>query len=224
MHDCKKVCLEESRQDFCCINAHVLFQFFCHHLMQEIADPFYAYCKLHAEKSIVRRKRQNWLAVQSRIKQENNKEDDPLALDRIKQKLKQCQKKYNETRKKKPPAWIPTGTDKVARMLTTSASACRRLMRKAELLGLSTESIHHSPSKASGDASRRKHHAAPAFSADFINYYLGKQVNGEKSTVFVLIAAHAPISTHPSYFEVMHHKIINQLPRSIHKANIQSSV
>ena len=38
-------------------------------------------------------------------------------------------------------------------------------------------------------------------------------------TVFILIAAHAPISAHPSYFEVMHHKIINQLPRSIHKAN-----
>ena len=35
-------------------------------------------------------------------------------------------------------------------------------------------------------------------------------------TVFILIAAHAPISTHPSYFEVINHKIINHLPRSVH--------
>ena len=37
-------------------------------------------------------------------------------------------------------------------------------------------------------------------------------------TVSVLIAAHVPISAHPSYFEVINHKIINHLPRSIHKA------
>lgn len=32
----------------------------------QIADPFFAYCKLHADKMIVRSKRRNWLALQSR--------------------------------------------------------------------------------------------------------------------------------------------------------------
>jgi phosphoribulokinase len=36
--------------------------------VQDIADPFFAYCKQHADKSIVRLKRRNWLAMQSRIK------------------------------------------------------------------------------------------------------------------------------------------------------------
>ena len=38
-------------------------------------------------------------------------------------------------------------------------------------------------------------------------------------TIFVLIAAHVHISAHPSYFEVISHKMINHLPRSIHKAS-----
>ena len=41
-----------------------------------------------------------------------------------------------------------------------------------------------------------------------------------KSTTFVLIGAHAPISTHPLYLEAKNHKIINHLPRSIHETNI----
>lgn len=36
--------------------------------MEEIADPFFAYCKMHADKQIVRSKRRNWLAMQSRNK------------------------------------------------------------------------------------------------------------------------------------------------------------
>ena len=46
---------------------------------------------------------------------------------------------------------------------------------------------------------------------------------GGHGTVFILIAAHAPISANPSYFEGINHKIINQLHRSIHEANILSS-
>ena len=43
-------------------------------------------------------------------------------------------------------------------------------------------------------------------------------------TVFILIAAHIPISAHSSYFKVLHHKITSHLPRSIHKAYILSSI
>ena len=44
------------------------------------------------------------------------------------------------------------------------------------------------------------------------------------NTVFVPITALAPISAHPSYFEVINHNIINCLPRSIHWAYIPSSI
>ena len=39
----------------------------------------------------------------------------------------------------------------------------------------------------------------------------------------ILIAAHTPISAHPAYFEAINHKIINHLPRSIHKTNMSST-
>ena len=44
--------------------------------------------------------------------------------------------------------------------------------------------------------------------------------------MYVLIGAHAPISTHLSYFEFMNHKTINRLPRFmiIHKAYKLSSI
>ena len=41
------------------------------------------------------------------------------------------------------------------------------------------------------------------------------------STIFILIAAHAPISTHVSYFEVINHNMINHLPRSVQKLTYQ---
>lgn len=37
--------------------------------LQDIADPFFAYCKMHADKNMARAKRRNWLAIQSHVKQ-----------------------------------------------------------------------------------------------------------------------------------------------------------
>ena len=37
-----------------------------------------------------------------------------------------------------------------------------------------------------------------------------------RPTLCILMAAHASISAHPSYFEVINYKIINHLPRSVH--------
>ena len=47
------------------------------YFVQDIADPFFAYCKMHAEKMMARAKRRNWLAIQSYIKKHpENKIDD----------------------------------------------------------------------------------------------------------------------------------------------------
>ncbi len=56
------------------------------------------------------------------------------------------------------------------RLLTTSPSAIKRLIRKAELLGLSPQT--HIPSHEVGDV-RRKWHVPPAFSIEYIGYYIG---------------------------------------------------
>ena len=41
---------------------------------QEIADPFYAYCKQHGDKAIVRAKRRNYLAIQSHYRSHKDQE------------------------------------------------------------------------------------------------------------------------------------------------------
>lgn len=41
--------------------------------VQDIADPFFAYCKMHAEKMMSRAKRRNWLAIQSHIRKHPEK-------------------------------------------------------------------------------------------------------------------------------------------------------
>ncbi|XP_038078646.1 PHD finger protein 14-like [Patiria miniata] len=141
---------------------------------EDIADPFYAYCKLHVEKSSMRYRRQNYLAIQSQLKRfKERKPDDPISQERITEKLKRWQDKYKASKVKKPSPWVPT--EKVPRLLTTSPSAIRHLMKKAELLGINTESQHQTHVKESSDV-RRKWHIPPAFTGEFVNYYLDRDV------------------------------------------------
>ncbi|XP_033099268.1 PHD finger protein 14-like [Anneissia japonica] len=139
---------------------------------EDIADPFYTYCKLHADNASMKRKRQNWLAVQSHLKiHSQNKPNDPITIQRINEKLKKSSEKYLERKRQWPAPWTPP--QKTPRMLTTSASACRRLMRKAELLGFSGDQTQYQKSKDRTE-SARKWNVLPAFSTDFISYYLDR--------------------------------------------------
>ncbi|XP_033624200.1 PHD finger protein 14-like [Asterias rubens] len=141
---------------------------------EDIADPFYAYCKLHVDKISMRYRRQNYLAIQSQLKGfEERKPDDPIGQERIGTKLKRWQEKYRESKFKKPNPWVPT--EKVPRLLTTSPSATRHLMKKAELLGINTESPHQAVVKEASDV-RRKWHIGPAFTTEFVGYYLDRDV------------------------------------------------
>ncbi|XP_072173481.1 PHD finger protein 14-like [Diadema setosum] len=141
---------------------------------EDIADPFYAYCKLHVEKAIRRKKRQNWLAMQTNQKPATHINQLLSALeDRVHAKYLRYQDKYRAMRRLKPDPWIPP--EKVPRALTTSASACRRLMRKAELMGFTVDSMRVASTrhKERQDVSR-KWHIPPAFSAEFVNYCIDR--------------------------------------------------
>ena len=61
------------------------------------------------------------------------------------------------------------GKDKHPRMMTTSASAMTKLLHKAELMGIDTESA-----QASVVDVRRMWHIPPAFSVEFVSYFIGK--------------------------------------------------
>lgn len=140
------------------------------------ADPFYAHCKLHTDKNLMRKRRRNWLAVQMRIEEarkiHRKETEDSL---RIQRRLGKYRTKYGNARLARGQPWVPT--QKMGRLLTTSASACRALWRKAELSGVDTEgwALRQAQVEALSDVHRRWH-IQPAFSVEFIGYYLDRNL------------------------------------------------
>ncbi|XP_014473700.1 PREDICTED: PHD finger protein 14 isoform X2 [Dinoponera quadriceps] len=144
------------------------------------ADPFYAHCKLHSDKSLVRRRRRNFLAFQLRVQQRQQMLKQPNHLDtdehrRIERKLGKHRHKYLAHKASRQPPWVPT--QKMPRLLTTSASACRQLARKAELMDVDTTALEAQEAQVVALVDvRKKWHIAPAFSVEFIGYYLDRNL------------------------------------------------
>ncbi|XP_053408322.1 PHD finger protein 14-like isoform X2 [Mercenaria mercenaria] len=144
---------------------------------EDIADPFYAYCKLHADKITSRAKRRNFLAIQSHVRQHTAQGiPDEKEKARFKRKLNKHRQRYLIAKAARPPSWVPP--QKMVRYLTSSPSAVKKMLRKAELMGIITQSHHvvHTAEKQE----RKKSHTGPAFSADYVTYYLDRNVKIEK--------------------------------------------
>lgn len=144
---------------------------------EDIADPFFAYCKQHADRFDRKWKRKNYLALQSYCKvslQEREKQLTPEAQGRITTRLQQYRAKAELSRNTRPQAWVPR--EKLPRPLTSSASAIRKLMRKAELMGISTDIFPVDTSDANASMDGRRKHKQPALTADFVNYYLERNM------------------------------------------------
>lgn len=61
------------------------------------------------------------------------------------------------------------------RLLTTSASACRKLLKKAELMGIDTVALEMQEAQMAALVDvRKKWHIPPAFSVEFVAYYLDR--------------------------------------------------
>ncbi|KAF3833467.1 hypothetical protein F7725_024671, partial [Dissostichus mawsoni] len=108
----------------------------------------------HADRFDRKWKRKNYLALQSYCKvslQEREKQLTPEAQ-----------------------AWVPR--EKLPRPLTSSASAIRKLMRKAELMGISTDIFPVDTSDANASMDGRRKHKQPALTADFVNYYMERNM------------------------------------------------
>ncbi|XP_063619284.1 PHD finger protein 14 isoform X3 [Cydia splendana] len=140
----------------------------------EQADPFYAHCKLHSDKTLVKKRQRNWLALQLRTEKrkfELQNNPTPEEKARIKRKLIKYRKKYLQHKETRNPPWVPT--QKMARMLFSSASAMRKFQRKAECMGVDTHALEFQDAQMAAlkDVSRRWH-VPPAFSVEFVGYYL----------------------------------------------------
>ncbi|XP_073943156.1 PHD finger protein 14 isoform X7 [Choristoneura fumiferana] len=140
----------------------------------EQADPFYAHCRLHSDKTLVKKRKRNWLALQIRTEKRKLELQENLSPEekaRIKRKLIKYRRKYLQQKENRNPPWVPT--QKMARMLYSSASAMRKFQRKAELMGVDTHALEFQDAQMAAlkDVSRRWH-VPPAFSVEFVGYYL----------------------------------------------------
>ncbi|CAH0725260.1 unnamed protein product, partial [Brenthis ino] len=140
----------------------------------EQADPFYAHCRLHSDKMLVKKRKRNWLALQLRTDKRKIELQNNLSAEekkRIQRKLIKYRKKYSQQKENRNPPWVPT--QKMARMVYSSASAMRKFQRKAECMGVDTHALEFQDAQMAAlkDVSRRWH-VPPAFSVEFVGYYL----------------------------------------------------
>ncbi|XP_045494086.1 PHD finger protein 14 isoform X1 [Colias croceus] len=140
----------------------------------EQADPFYAHCRLHSDKALVKKRKRNWLALQLRTEKRKLELVNDLSIEeklRIERKLEKYRRKYAQQKENRNPPWVPT--QKMARMLYSSASAMRKFMKKAECMGIDTHALEFQDAQMAAlkDVSRRWH-VPPAFSVEFVGYYL----------------------------------------------------
>ncbi|XP_077285223.1 uncharacterized protein LOC143910558 isoform X2 [Arctopsyche grandis] len=140
----------------------------------EQADPFYAHCKLHSDKMLIKKQKRNWLALQLRtnhrkIEIQNNA--DSASQIRTLRKLEKYRKKFILMKELKNAPWVPT--QKMPRLLPTSATACRKLLQKAKMMGIDTVALEMQDAQLAALTDvRKKWHIPPAFSVEFIGYYL----------------------------------------------------
>lgn len=142
----------------------------------ETIDKFYAHCKMHSDKLLTKRRRQNFVLLQERLKERSQEQElkDKKEVDRIQRKFRKARSHYSDYRSVNAQAFVPP-TQKMPRALTTSATACRLLWRKAELAGMNTQAMEAQEAQiASLKDVNRKWHIPPSFSVEFIAYFLDR--------------------------------------------------
>lgn len=132
----------------------------------EIVDPFYAHCKLHTtDKAKMKRKKRNYLTLEARIKIKC--EDSSPLPTRTAKKLDNARNKFKLAYEASTKPTVNT-TDKIPRALTSSPSSVKMLIKKADLLG------YGSISTFDPLETRRKWHLPPAFSVEFVAYFIDR--------------------------------------------------
>lgn len=143
------------------------------------ADPFYAHCKVHSDKTMIKHRKRHFNTIKLVMehkaleKQEQKNEDPTPGQVRIQRKLAKYQNKYRSNKHLKIEPWVPT--QKISRLLTTSATACNRLLMKAQIMDVDIAALELQDAQISALTDiRKKWHIAPAFSVEFIGYYLDR--------------------------------------------------
>jgi hypothetical protein len=144
-------------------------------------DAYLAHCKVHTDRTVIKRRRRSYLVhlVQSRLRRPLNKikraseakiEGGETADERILRKLARSRVHYVTERSRGHEPWVPT--QKLPRLLTTSASAIRKIQRMGELHDVDiARQVRQEVQVMSIVEAKKKWGVAPAFNVEFVAYY-----------------------------------------------------
>lgn len=133
-------------------------------------DPYFAQCKQHADKTVIKKKKRLFTALNARLRRVQPLEN---CSERIKKKISELTQQPDPHLARwkldnRPP--IPA---KVSRSLMTSPSLIIRLTRKSELMGLDPKSAFMSVQDEM-EMARQKWHIPPAFDLEFVAYCIDR--------------------------------------------------
>lgn len=129
-------------------------------------DPYFAQCKQHADKTIIRKKKKLCTALHARFRRIKPLE---TCSDRIKKKLAEITQLPDPHLSRWTPENRPPIPPRAGRMLMTSPSLIMRLTKKSELMGLDPNSAFMSVQDEM-ESARQKWHIPPAFNLEFVAY------------------------------------------------------
>ena len=151
------------------------------HTAEAVMDAYLAHCKVHTDRTVIKRRRRAYLLhlVQPRLRRQainlkraSSKKEEQIetADERILRKLARSQVHYRSERSRGNEVWVPT--QKLPRLLSTSASAIRKLQRVAEIQGIDRErQTKQEIQVMSIMEAKKKWGVAPAFNIEFVAYY-----------------------------------------------------
>lgn len=148
-------------------------------------DPYFAHCKQHADKTIIKKKKKLCTALFARLRKVRPAQS---TSERIKEKLAKITQQPDPHLTRWTPENRPPIPPKVSRMLMTSPSLIKRLTRKSELMGLDPKSAFMTVQDEM-EMARQKWHIPPAFNLEFVAYCRDRttrMVNMKKHNVEVI--------------------------------------
>nr|XP_027204582.1 PHD finger protein 14-like [Dermatophagoides pteronyssinus] len=156
-----------------------------HQETEELLDPFIAYCRLHSDRQSAKKKRKNYLTLLARYRilskqQQSNgtsspikRIEDSITNHRTLNKLTIQRQKFQRNFQSIGNSNNNVLTKRTPRLLDASPSAMRRLMNRCELAGYSNGRDAFLIQEEMNDI-RRKWYIPPAFSIEFVSYYLDR--------------------------------------------------
>lgn len=133
-------------------------------------DPYFAQCKQHADKTIIKRKKKLCTALHARLRR-----IQPLqsCSERIKKKLAEITQQPDPHLTKWNPENRPPIPPRISRMLMTSPPIIMKLTKKSELMGLDPKSSFMTVQDEL-EMARQKWHIPPAFNLEFVAYCIDR--------------------------------------------------